>query len=297
MGSESGVTAVAGFLNTSVLQKTVHWYLLDANPAQMHSYLQPVGGQGTDTAAFARVTKQTALSGTITDTTGMSNTEFQSAKVTAACTEVGILRQLTGKAQRFNYLGPEGLVQAAVEDGIKMCLEKFETDIWALFANASTSVGSTGQAFTAANFAAGVSQMHINKAFGPVVAMLTGTQAKNLRADIVTTGAAIFSAGAGNDVMKPVGSDGFVGSVFGVPVYTNNLAATANGAVDKVGCFMIDGNAAPALAPYGIALGWMPEVSTLAQPTFSGGNQIGITMAYGGVEIIDGAYVGIVTLA
>jgi hypothetical protein len=296
MTSESGVTAVAGFLNTSVIQKVLHWYLLDANPAQMHSYIQPIGGQGTDTAAFKRVTKQTALSGTITDTTGMSNTEFQAAKVTAAVSEVGILRQLTGKAMRLNSEGPEGLVHLAAEDGLKMVLEKFETDIWATFANASTSVGSTGQAFTAANFAAAVSQLHINKAFGPVVAMLTGTQAKNLRSDIITTGAAIMSH-AGNDLMKPVTSDGFCGVVFGVPVYTNNLATTANGAVDKVGCLMIDGNAAPSLSPYGVALGWMPEVVQLSQPAFSGGAQIGVTMAYGMIEVIDGAYTQTITVA
>lgn len=297
MANESGTSAVVGFLNTSVIQKLVHWYLIDNNPAQMHSYISPISGQGTDTAAFSRITKQTALSGTITELSGLSNTAFQASKVTAAVSEIGVLRQFTKKVERLNILGPDGLHRAAIEDAIKLCLEKFETDIWALFASASTSVGTTNTVYTVANFAAAISQHTINKSVGPIVAMLTATQTKNLRADIVSNGSGVFAAGLGNDVMKPVGTNGYVGTFFGVPTYTNNLAATANGAVDKVGCHMVDGNAYPQGAPYAMALGWMPEVSSLAQPAFSGGMQVAVTMCYGGVEVTDGAYVANITAA
>lgn len=295
MASESGTAAVVGFLNTSVIQKMVHWYLIDNNPAQMFSYIQPIAGQGTDTAAFDRVTKQTALSGTITELNGLSNTVFQTSKVTAAISEIGVLRQFTKKVEKTNILGADGLHMTAIQDAIKMCLEKFETDIWSQFANASTTVGTTGLSFTVANFAAAIAQMTINKAVGPMVAMLTSTQVKNLRADIASNGAGVFAAGLGNDVMKPVGQNGYVGVFFGVPTYTNNLASASGG--DKIGALMVDGNAYPEGAPYGVSLGWMPEASMLNQPQFSGGLQVAVTMAYGAVEILDGAYVGTVTVA
>src|SRR5262249_2897288 len=118
---------------------------------------------------------------------------------------------------------------------------------------------------------------------------------KNLRSDIAASGAGIMAAGMGNGVMKPVGSDGFVDSFFGVPTYTNTLAATASS--DKVGAHFTDGNANPAAAATGIAVAWMPRMSMLNQPSFSGGAQIAVTMAYGMTEKQDLAYVKDVTIA
>ena len=294
MANESGTSAVTGSINTSVIQQLLHWYLGDNFPTQKLSHIQPIRGTGTATAAFSRVTKQTALSGTITELTGLSNTVFQTAKVTAAIAEVGVLRQFSKLGEFSNLFGPDGLHLIALRDAIFMCLEKFETDCMAQFVNASTTVGTSGAAYTVANFAAGISQLTINKAQPPYVAVLTATQVKNLRAEIASSGAGVFAAGLGNDVMKPVGTDGYVGNFFGVPSYTNNLA-TASGA-NSVGAHMTDGNANPAYAAFGVALGWMPEMASIINPVFSGGLQMAVTMAYGHVEIQDGAYVGDVTI-
>lgn len=294
MANESGTSAVTGWINTSVIQQLVHWYLFDNLPVQKMVYAQPIRGQGTATAAFNRVTKQTALSGTITELTGLANTAFQTAKVTATIAEVGILRQFTKLVEQTNLYGPEGLHMQALQDGVNMCLEKYETDCMGQAANASTTVGTSGAAFTVANFAAGISQLTINKAVGPYVAILTSTQVKNLRAEVAASGAGVFAAGLGNEVMKPVGTDGYVGNFFGVPAYTNNLG-TVSGA-NTLGMFMTDGNRNPAYAPFGAALGWMPEPASLINPVFSGGLQLAVTMAYGHIEIQDGAYVGIPTI-
>jgi hypothetical protein len=292
MSNETGTAAVTGWINTSIIQGLVAWYLLDAFPAQKVVRIEPIM-PGTATAAFSRVTKQTALSTTITELTGLSNTAFGTDKVTAAIAEVGILRQFTKLGQQTNIFGPDGLIMAAVKDGIQMCLEKFETDVWAQATNASTSVGTSGQAFTVANFAAGISQLAINKAKGDIVALLTTTQAKDLRADIVSSGAAVFAAGAGNGIMQRVGDDGYMGTVFGVPAYTNNLGLVSGS--DTLGEFLTDGNRSPEFGATGVALGWMPEMSQLAQPAFSGGIQLAVTMAYGMVEVLDGAYTKITT--
>lgn len=293
MANEAGTAAVTGWINTSLISGLVEWYLLDAFPAQKSIRVENIL-PGTKTAAFSRVTKQTALSSTITELTGLSNTVFGTTNVTATIAEVGILRQFTKLVERTNILGPNGLLEAALRDGIQMCLEKFETDVCAQWTNASTSVGTTNAAFTVANFAAGISQLAINKAKGDAVAILTTTQAKNLRADIVTSGAAVFAAGNGNGIMQRVGDDGYVGMVFGVPSYTNNLGLVVT--TDTYGAFLVDGNKNPSGASTAAALGWMPEMSMLNQPAFSGGAQMAVTMAYGLIEVLDGAYVKITTV-
>lgn len=293
MANESGTAAVTGFINTSIISQEVAWYLLDAFPAQKLVRVEDVP-PATKTAAFSRVTKQTALSGTITELSGLSNTAFQADNVTAAIAEVGILRQFTKLVQRTNMLGPDGLLMAAARDGIQMCLEKFETDVCAQWTNASTSVGTSAAAYTLSNFAGALSQLAINKAKGDIAAVLTTTQSKNLRADLVSSGAGIFAAGAANNILGRVGDDGFVGSLFGVPTWTNNLGLVSGS--NTIGVHLVDGSRNPAGASTGVALGWMPEQSMLNQPAFSGGTQIAITMAYGIVEVLDGAYVKDVTV-
>lgn len=294
MANESGTAAVTGWLNTSIIDGLISWYLKEGLPAQKMVRMANIA-PGTKTAAFSKVTKQSALGGTITELSGLSNTAFQVSNVTAAVAEVGILRQFTKLVERTNMLGPDGLKMAALQDGIFMCLEKLETDIWAEFANASTTVGTSGAAYTIANFAAAISQLTVNKADGPVVACLTTTQVTNLRAEVASSGAAHLAGGTGNGVLKPTGRDGFVDVFMGVPTYTSTLAATSG--ADKIGAHFVDGNANPSGAATGVAIGWMPEAVELSNPVFSGGTQMAVTMAYGMTEVLDGAYVGDVTVA
>ncbi len=252
----------------------------------------------TKVHAFSTITKDTALSGTITEATGLGNTAFDTANVTATVAEVGIMRQFTKLGERTNLLGPDGLYAAALEDGAKMCYEKFETDIWAQWANASTSVGTSGAAFTVANVAGALSQHLINKSKGNIVGMLSATQGKNLRADVVSNGAGIFATGAGNQLLARTGDDGYMGMFMDTPHFTNNLAATSG--ADKLGVYIVDGQGAnpPEWCATAASVCWMPEPTPrFYNPVFSGGSQVAITMAYGLVEVIDYAYVKVTTIA
>ena len=80
----------------------------------------------------------------------------------------------------------------------------------------------------------------------------------------------------------------------GVPTYSTTLA-TASGA-NSIGAHFVDGAKNPAGAATGVALGWQPEVSSVIDPAFSGGTKMAVTMAYGMVEVLDGAYVKDVTI-
>jgi hypothetical protein len=295
MTAESTSTTLVGHYNDAVVEMLTAPYAIDPNPflAHVRAVATP---PGTKVHSFPRVTKDTALSGTITEATGLSNTALDTANADATVAEVGILRQFTKFAERTNLLGTDGLHRLAYEDGTKMCLEKAETDLWAEASNASTSVGTSGAAFTIADFAAALSQHVINKSKGKVVFLLSATQGKNLRAEIASSGAAFLSGGSGDAILAQTAADGFMGTFMGSEVFTNNLAESSG--ANKLGLAMIDGSGPnPENCATAMSVAWMPEVAQLPNIVLSGGAQIAITMCYGIVEVIDYAYVGIATIA
>lgn len=295
MSGESTATTLVGFYNDAVVSKLVAPYAIDANPMMLHVRTE-MTPPGTKVHSFARVTKDTALSGTITEATGLSNTALDADNVDATVAEIGIMRQFTKFGERTNMLGADGLHNLGIDDGVKMNLEKFETDLWDQASNASTSVGTSGAAFTIADFAAGLSQLTINKAKGKAVAMLTATQGKNLRAEVASSGAAFLATGTGNKILEQTEDDGFMGTFMGANVYTNNLAESSG--ANKLGLFIVDGGGAnPENCAVAASVAWFPEVASLPNVAFSGGLQMAITMAYGSVEVLDYAYVKIATVA
>jgi hypothetical protein len=295
MSGESTSATLAGFYNDAVVSKLVAPYAIDANVMfpRVRTEMTP---PGTKTHSFARVTKDTALSGTITEGNGLSNTALDTDNVDASVAEIGIMRQFTKFGEKTNMLGADGLHNLGLDDGVKMNLEKLETDCWAEASNASTSVGTSGAAFTIADYAAGISQLAINKAKGKAVALLSGTQAKNLRAEVASSGAVFLSNGNGNKILEQTEDDGFMGTFMGANVFTNNLAESSG--ANKLGLFMVDGGSGkPEQCSTGLSIAWMPEVASLPNVAFSGGLQMAITMAYGIIEILDYAYVKIATIA
>lgn len=295
MTAESTSSTLVGHYNDAVVEKLTAPYAIDPNPFIMHVRSAPTP-PGTKVHSFPRVTKDTALSGTITEATGLSNTALDTANADATVAEVGIMRQFTRYAEVTNALGHDGLHNLAVEDGVAMCLEKAETDLWAEASNASTTVGTSGQAFTIANYAGALAQHTINKSKGKVVFLLSATQGKNLRNEIAASGAAFLSDGSGNEILKQAQDDGYMGTFMGCPIYTNNLAESSG--ADKIGLAMIRGDGAkPEQCATAMSVTWMPRMVQLPNIALSGGMQMAITMCYGIVEVIDYAYVGIVTLA
>ena len=300
MAAETTISTLTGWL-TTLLSKVYSWYALDPNCAQKFVRIEPVAGfagaPGGNVVAFTRITKDTALSATITDGTGLSNVALDTAQVTATVAEWGIMRQNTKLGSRSSMTGEEGLIMVDVRDGVQMCLEYFETLTWATYANASLSTGTSGGVFTIANVVELQSGMVTQKAKGRKVVMLPATAAKNLRTEVVASGAAIFGAGAGDGMLAATADDGHVGSFLGEHFYTNNLAGTSG--ANSIGAMVVDGSPGgnPEGSPTGCAVAWMPEPTPLFyNPVNSGGIQLAVTMAAGFVEVNDFAYRKIATI-
>ena len=296
MSGESTSGTLVGWLQTQILSTGVAPYAKDALPCHMRCRMEDAP-QGSAAYAFSTITKDTALSTTITEATGLANTALDTTKATATGGEVGIMRQLTKKAGRTSMLGEAGLFNECLVDGIFMNLEKMETDCWAEFANASTSVGTSGSPMKAVDIASAIAQHTINKSGGlTLVGFLHATAAKNVRNELATSGATWLATGAANNLMSNPAPDGFMGH-FMMDLYTNNLAATASS--DKVSGFHVDGSipSQRLSCATGMAVWWMPEFATWSNPTFSGGIQVAITCMYGLVEVVDAYYVKAATIA
>lgn len=289
-GAATTTTATGG-VNTSYIVAMLD-YAIDPVVAMPHLRMEPISQYGTKTAAFPIATKDTITTG-ITEGTAQTHEDINIANTTVAVSEVGVLRTITKLLARSNVMGEAGIYQWAIEDGVKLCLDKFEVDAWAQWANASTSTGTSGATMTIANLAGAISQLTINKAVGPYVGLLSSFQARDLRAQIVSSTATVLEALGAGDVGQRAGDDGYLGMFMGVPLWTSNNAAASGG--DKIGVVMVDGQARPQNASTGVALGWMPEPEVLGAPEFPG-RQITVTAAYGLAEVADFNYVKIVTV-
>ena len=298
MSGETTVSTLAGYFHTQRIDALTAPYAIDPFCCINHVRVAEVP-QGSKVVGFPTITKDTALSGTITEATGLSNTAYDTAKTSATVAEVGVLRQSTKLSERQNLYGPGGLLMEFLDDGVKMSLEKAETDVCAEWANASTSVGTSGAAFTIADVGSALAQHTINKSNAPLLGYLHATAGKNLRNEVLGSGASWLSTGAGNSVLQRTNADGYMGSFLGIELYTNNLGVAAT--ADKVSCFFVSASLPgndKRNCPTGMAVAWMPEATPIFyNPVLSGGMQVAITRAYGLVEVIDYAYVKAATIA
>lgn len=288
--ADTTTTTMTGSINTSLIAKAMLSYAIDEPVALGYLRMEPIAGLGgTKTAAFQVATKSTSVAATSEDS--LTPAALTTANTTVAVSEVGILRRISKLAARTNVFGEPGTYQFAADDGAKLCVEKMETDAWAQWTNASTSVGTSGAAMTIADAANAVSQLAINKARGDVVFLLTATQVKNLRAAFAATTAVVFTGA--QSLLAKARDDGYCGTLFGIDVWVSNLG-TASGS-NTPGVIMVDGNRYPQNASTGVALGWMPEMET-GYATDLSGRDVLVTAAYGLGEISDFNYVKVLTV-
>lgn len=297
MAGETTVATLVGWYQTQLLSKAVAPYAKDPIAAVYHCRAEQVP-QGTDAYAFSTETKDTALSTSILESTGLANTAYDTTKASATVAEYGVLRQSTKKAEKTNMLGGDGLLERFLIDGSFLCYEKMETDAWAEFTNASTSVGTAGQAMKYTDLGLMVAQHTVNKSVGELVGFLHASAMKNVRQDILGAGAALLSTGIANGLLGRGRSDGFQGH-FMMDLYSGNLGL-ASGA-DKISAAMVSASLPgndPVNCPIGLAISWLPEASPVwKNPTFSGGNQVAITACVGYKEIVDFPYVKQLSIA
>lgn len=291
MADESTTTTMASVLNPEYIGPLLD-YAMDSFVATPHVNVLNLAGRGTKVASWPKVTKDT-ISATTAEATDASNTALDYTDVTATVAENVIVRDITKLARRSSIFGEDELMRWIVEEGARLVYEKIEDDVIAVFASASTSVGNSGQPLTLSDYASALSKLAIAKAFGRAVFVLSGTQQSNLRNAVVTGGAAFLGSGAGNGILAQANEDGYVGSLMNADSWVSNLCDASG--VNTIGACMVSGALKPAQAAIGLAVLWWPEVEMLTNPSLRS-EEVAISSAHAATEILDYAYVKIVTI-
>lgn len=287
MANETTRTSLTEIVNSEVIADIILQYSADATVLSPLTRVMNLAGKSSAVASFPQWELDAVEDVTTEGTTALSNVELQTTEVaTITAAAVGIMREVTEHAWSTNTLGRDGLLQFIVEDGARLCILEVENDLAALLSGFSTTVGTSGNDLSVANFVEAISRMDTRNARGRKVCVLDDQQAFDIRAAVAASTGTVFAGTPGLQSILNATANGFVGELFGVPIYVTNLTDTANTAADVVGGMFIDGNANPDFAGLGMALLWMPKLSMVALPD-QVADQLAITMAFGVGRISD----------
>lgn len=278
MATETTSTSIVEIINSEQISMEISDYAMDAVVIAPTARVENL--KATKVAAFPRWDKDTGAD--ITEGTPLSNNELTLSETTVTSAQVGILREILDFAAEVSIVGPQGLYDMVVADGVALCTEMVEDDLAAQFADATgATVGTSGADLSIANFVEAIAKLRTAKARGKYVCVLDDQQAYDLQAAVAAATGGVFANSGTDQSVLNARSDGYVGSLFGVPIAMTNLTDTANGAADVVGAMYVDASNDPKRhAALGIALNYMPRVRARMEPSHPS-TIISITMAYG----------------
>lgn len=296
MATETTSTTLTELVQPEIIEQLILDYAIDKF-VMLDKVRVGTPGQG-NTWSFPAWVKDSGTDFTEAASTFTNDNLETTENATITAAEVGIMRELTDYAAASVKMGEGALMQFIVEDGAALCLEMAEDDLVALFASASSSAGSTGVDCSVADFVAAMGKLNTGKARGPRFAVLDDQALLDLQSAVAASQAAVFAnaANGAQDLLRHCcdTDTGYVGSLFGCPIWYSNLTDTANTAADVVSGILINGAARPVNAPIGFVQMWAPRVRELYLPD-QVGRQIVTTMCYGCGEISDFNYAKLVT--
>lgn len=209
----------------------------------------------------------------------------------ATISEVGLATELTRLAEETSRLDNQVLVWA--ESQGRAIAQKVTADLCALFSglNGGTAVGASGTNLSLENFIEAVYTLDNADAPGQKRCVLHPRQVTDLFAAISSSTGG-FYANLPELIRNGVLPDGqsaagFVGQLFGVPIYQTTEVDTANTGADRCGAmFVRDAMAFVQLRP--ITVEYDYDATKRAR-------EIVVTAAYGVCEVVDGYGVPIIT--
>lgn len=299
-------TANDAVLNASIESKI----LLSARAALVAAPLVtkrflPVPGPNSHTFAKFQALSATAISEGTLHEAAAATTDG----VTISAAMIGVDTLL---ADQLTEGGVDGLTDGVILEMGNAVAAKLETDLLALGAGFSSSVGTSGVALTLAQIQTAIATLETANAptgnvgdasdFGTPGQALTGPffilhpkQVEHLRAAIGASGAAFWSTEAASDVLF-VNADGemqkprgYVGRIFGIPVFQSSLCPTADGGVNRVGMLAVP-------SAIGLVIKYLAKHETLRDLS-TRSMRHGVTSFYGVGELVDAYGVQIKTSA
>jgi hypothetical protein len=248
MGANRPKLVVSGLVNEDDIngqQANVIKYPLYADLTKASA-----GTEGTEITANTALSMGTAVSVTVIENALIrSLVTDRAVELAYGMASVEQLMQEGSLAQKTAIFGPE------LERLGFACLETGETDLTALLASATGSVGTTTTPLTVTNL---LTAQHTLKVQEPVnenwAYVLTPKQMHQAKLEVGVTGGglggAVWSGAADASFFNhnpDMPRNGFRGSFMGIPIYeqSTSTVATANGAADGVGALMCVGSGKP----------------------------------------------------
>ena len=228
MANETTATSVNDSINSSLVQAEVidcAWSALVCQPLVME---KDITGQKTNTAKFPKWDAIAAAG--LVDGTDLTNTEQTTSGVDITAAEVGVMVTPTDYAMGASVLA--NLNDFAGQLG-KAVADKIDSDIAALFAGFSNSVGSTGVDISEANILAAIYTLENADASDPFVCVLHPIQISDLR-NIWATSTGVINFGTTPNAIG-VAQNGYFGTRYRVDFFETTNVALANTAADRCG--------------------------------------------------------------
>lgn len=286
-------TSLTEIINSELIETMIQDYALDYNVMLGKVLTRDLAPFATKTWSCPAWEKDAGTDHTESDT--LVEIELQTTQgSTISAAQVGVLREITDFAYATSILGRDGLINFVLQDGAALINEMMEDDILAVFSSASNYVGTTGVNMSIADFVAAMAKLDTSKARGPRFCVLDDQQKLDLQTALAAAQASIFSQGQTQNLLNANDANGYVGQLFGVPVYFSNLTDTANTAADVCGAMLVNGAANPKCAPIGLATLWLPRAK-MAYNVEDVADRISVTACYGCGEITDFAYCSVIT--
>jgi hypothetical protein len=172
----------------------------------------------------------TSEAASVTKSTYAESSVSITAQKASAYVELPIEAELFGNdASSLTFLAEDAGAAAA---------DKFDVDALALADSFTLSTGTTNTVLTVNNLKNAPYKVRLGKVKGPLEYILHPTQIKDIQADLITTGAAVFSnPQVGLDILngQPAENNGFAGKIFNLQVFESTNTKSINASVDWAG--------------------------------------------------------------
>ena len=240
--------------------------------------------QGSNSKKLKSKAAQTAA--VVAEAVGATVAEYtQTAGNTLLAKKAVVLNEYSEESELFGGLS----LQELTEEQAMAISAKIDTDVLALSAGFSSSVGTSGVDLTPAQLATAFYTARLANAGGPLVAILHPIQVSDIQQAIITSGAAFWSNPQEVAIMNgQAQANGWRGSYLGVDVFESTNVPSANAGADRQGMVIN-----PKLA---IALGTMGGTRTLINTDVTKRTTlISTAFYYDCKEYLDGAGVAVTT--
>ena len=213
----------------------------------------------------------------------LANTPLTTTKVTLTASEIGIMATITDVLEVSDIPAAHG---ARLRQLGRSLGDKMDIDICALFSGFTGTIGATTVDLDLAVVLDGIYQLEVNDVsnHGSLVAVLHPVQISDIRKDLETASAAIYTTGSGNarEGLSQLNKSqaGYFGEWFGIDFFQSTNVPTATAGADRAGGLFIRNYA------LGMVKKWDARVETLRWAPIRGVVLVATAM-YGVGEVED----------